>query len=275
MRALRNVLIAILVVLIMIAAFLTWKLLENRERHDDAITSETTVAVKETSEAASAEKGSWKSTDYGVPIYIPKNPDGDIFTKKLASSEMDKCDPRVNSRAPEDTRVEEIGDKYYLFTASDGPSKKKDGVLLGYSKTPAGAVTALYNAIVKVLPYSDDSSGEITMDESAEALFTISEERMKEFAASGEKLTDEDMKDGLYQKEEFGFPYYFHVLGCSADAVTIEFARAMSATSEPVVTSTSQLVWEDGDWKVNLDSKITGRLVDYDDVAGWTRWNVS
>ncbi|MDD7586037.1 MAG: hypothetical protein SPK00_01675 [Corynebacterium glucuronolyticum] len=195
-----------------------------------------------------------------MPVYLPDNEDGDVLTKELAASEMETCDPMVNPRVPEETRVEKVHGRYLLFTVKDGPSKIEDGLPVGYSHTPAGAATALYNASAVLTPVNADGSPDSTSQAAANKLYEP-------------KLGDLPSGDQVYSLKDAGFPFYFRVLGCNSEVVTVEYGVGYRS-GEVVATIRSQAVWRDGDWKFNVMAPTDGEAATKEDVVGWASWKI-
>lgn len=261
MRALRNSLIIVGVVFIIaVLAVVGTKLFAGPSGSVSEAQSESATSPAARQQDSPAQNGSWTATAQGVPVYIPDNEDGDVLTKELAASEMETCDPMVNPRAPEDTRVEQVHDRYLLFTTTDGPAKIEKGLPVGYSHTPAGALIALFNGYTAVMPIHEDGSHD-----------PLSKEAWTRLIEPGLDLETIPVSRGVYSMEEAAFPFFFRVVGCNAETVTIEMANAYSGGGEPVVATRTQLVWVDGDWKINREAPSDARGVTSEEVKNWTR----
>lgn len=263
MRALRNSLIIVgAVFIIAVLAIVGTKLFSDPSRSVNEAQSESATSPAVREQVSPAQKGSWTATSYGVSVYIPSAADGEVLTNKLASSEMQECDPMAVPRVPIETRVEEIDSRYFLFTTTDGPSKIEKGLPVGYSHTPAGAATAMYNASVALIPVDTDGKTFVRSD------------------AARERLADPELDPlpmdevGGYSKEGAAFPFYFRVLSCNQDAITLEIANAYGATTEPIAAVRMQMVWRDNDWRVNVAAPIETRDVTGDEVGSWARWKI-
>lgn len=261
MRALRNSLIIVgAVFIVAVLAIVGTKLFSDPSRSVNEAQSESATSPAVRGQVSPAQKGSWTATAQGVPVYLPDNEDGEVLTEELAASEMKACDPMSNPRAPEGNRVEQVHDRYLVFSTTDGPSRIEDGVPVGYAHTPAGAMVAYYNASAAIAPIHEDGSHD-----------PLSKKAWNRLIEPGLDLDSIPVSKGIYSRDEAAFPFFFRVVGCNDETVTVEFANAYFAGGEPIAAVRAQMVWIDDDWKINREAPMDVRVVTSEEVKNWTR----
>lgn len=206
--------------------------------------------------------GTWAATAAGVPIYTPRNPEGEPLGAATDRDEVSDCRPDA-VRAPEKVNVQYLHGRFLAFSPTDGPDQVgEDGLLTGYAKTPAGAALAVYNT-VNYVTVSNDERGQSAI----------------------KKLIKGAKYDGYINSESFMLPpshpmEAFKVQNCAGNMVTISLAFPQPMDDEgnlsdkPLWNATmSEAYWEDGQWYLRMTDQenVYGEDATIDSIDGWTR----
>ncbi|MET9486368.1 hypothetical protein [Nocardia sp. NPDC006630] len=152
------------------------------------------------------------------------------------------------------------------FSTSDGPSRLEDGLAVGYSHTPQGAVLAAAQITYRLNARPADR-----------------ELYVRQVRVSAQQVTayDQALADQRLPKQQ---PEKVTRYLVASDAFQVEnYADDMAivrlAARGPVVDNRQLwaavrliMVWDAGDWRLKPSTSKTSQTEYVDSLAGWTRW---
>lgn len=237
---------------------------------DDTKTSTaapTTTASTETSEATPGF-GDPITDLFGRKVMVPNNPAGSPLTQREPGTRTE-CAATAPVSSPESVMIQRSFEMPILASATDGPARLDGTVLAGYRHSPQGAALAGWNWVARV------TAGGAPAHDTAAAMTALSD-------AERATLATPSAKPGAAQwRNATSAPDAFRVSSCDSDFVAIEFAGRQPADQKAKASQTSwvglrlNLLWRDGDWKVQTlsDPQLLGSGQHYSALdVGWTRW---
>ncbi|WP_430336158.1 hypothetical protein [Rhodococcus sp. ACT016] len=202
----------------------------------------------------------------GRKVMHPNNPAGQALPQ-TAPGPRTECDPAAPVTSPTGVMIQTTFDTPNLFSTSDGPTKV-DGLLArGYSHSPQGASLAAYNIWQRFQLGGDVGTAVLKNQAVADP------EVMKKFDEQGMSETSVSAET----RRVTPAPSAFRVLSCDPDFVVTEYATRYFGDenglfpNERWATFRFNMVWQDGDWKMQfLKGAASASVVD--NLTGWTTW---
>ncbi|NNH71541.1 hypothetical protein HLB23_16990 [Nocardia uniformis] len=206
---------------------------------------------------------------FGRRVDVPNNPAGQPLPQKPAAQRK-PSDPEWLTAAPAGTTEPHGWQRVYgasvPFSTSDGPSRIEDGLAVGYSHTPQGAVLA---------------SAQITYRLNARPADRELYVRQVRVSAQQVAAYDQALAESRLPKQQ---PERVTRYLVAPDAFQIEnYADDMAivrlAARGPVVDSRQLwaavrliMVWDAGDWRLKPAASRQSQTEYVDSLAGWTKW---
>ena len=265
-RKIWAVVIAIIVLVIAIAAaFFIGRGTGNDE--DSSSQPEPNIAEEkkdQSSNTQGGDEGKWEQSDsdvFGRTIKVPSNGTGNPLTNKV-DTEKGTCDtPDSQQVSIQSTHFVQT-----LWSETSGPSSNEASIPAGYAHTPEGAMLAAWNSNVLF-----QHGGEIAKP-LLEKSFTGEKASEELKSASGAEMpTSEGASD-------MPAPNAYRVTSCDDSRVIGDLAIPFPTdkNGDPDKKSWGILrvsaVWENGDWKTELDEVKQPVEEEITSLDGWSRW---
>ncbi|MET3642744.1 hypothetical protein ABIC73_004347 [Prescottella equi] len=202
----------------------------------------------------------------GRKVMHPNNPAGQALAQ-TAPGPRTECDPGAPVTSPTGVMIQTTFDTPNLFSTSDGPTKVDGLIARGYSHSPQGASLAAYNIWQRFQLGGDVAAAVLENQAVADP------EVMKRFEAEGMAET----RASAETRKVTPAPSAFRVLSCDPDFVVTEYATRYFGDengpfpTERWATFRFNMVWQDGDWKMQFLKGAASASV-IDDLTGWTAW---
>lgn len=233
-------------------------------------TSDEATAPENTDDTPATTGGTGFDTptqDYlGRRVMTPNNPAGEsLGNAREVSGDVCSDDEQTT---PADVSIQGTL-PVTLWSTEDGPSQVDDGVPTGYSKSPRGAVLAVWN--YWTLMNRTDQVGLDILENHVD----LTDEQESSLEEEDRDTSPVDPEDAAMKQIA---PAAYRVTSCSNDYIVFDVARTKDFSdsgerlSDPEYTALRMAaVWEDDDWKLQLDSVKNSPLA-IDNIEGWTRW---
>lgn len=265
-RKIWAIVIAIIVLVIaIIVAFLIGKGLETEKESASQSEPNLTKEKKDEPSDTHSDNGEkWMKSDsdvFGRSIKVPRNGAGNPLTDKV-DTQKETCDtPDSQQVTIQSTHLVQT-----LWSETSGPSSNEDSIPGGYARSPEGAMLAAWNSNV-LFQHGGDLSKPLL-----EKSFTGEKAREELKSISGEEVpTSEGASD-------MPAPSAYRVTSCDDSRVIGDLAVPFPTdkNGDPDKKSWGILrvsaVWENGDWKTELDEVEQPVEEEISNLDGWSRW---
>ncbi|WP_282785570.1 hypothetical protein [Nocardia sp. CC201C] len=206
---------------------------------------------------------------FGRRVDVPNNPAGQPLTQD-ASAQREPSDPDWLTAAPRGTTGpggwQRVFGASVPFSTSDGPTRLEDGLAVGYSHTPQGAVLAAAQITYRLNARPADR-----------ALY-VRQVRVsaQQVAAYDQALADERLPKQQPEKvtRYLVAPDAFQVENYADDMAIVRLAARGPVVDGRQLWAAVRLimVWDAGDWRLK-PATARGSQTEYvDSLAGWTKW---
>lgn len=212
-------------------------------------------------EAAEDKFGQSDADIFGRNIKVPKNGVGVPLTKEAPDTNS-TCD--VKDKQPATIQVSHS--MQTLWSEKAGPSNVDDSVPAGYAHSPEGAMMAAWNG--NALQYH----GGDTLKPVLEKLFTGPNATQKLESIPAGPIPS------MGSTTEMQAPSAFRITSCNEERVIGDIAMPMPTDSEGNPDKKAwgvirvSAVWEDGDWKAELDEVEQPIEDEVSNLDGWSQW---
>ncbi|MEV0292485.1 hypothetical protein [Nocardia sp. NPDC050710] len=206
---------------------------------------------------------------FGRRIDIPNNPAGQPLSQDPVRQRK-SSDPDWLTGAPEGTTAPHGWQRVYgasvPFSTSDGPTRIEDGLAVGYSHTPQGAVLAAAQITYRLNARPADRD-----------LYLRQVRVSAQQIAAYDKALDENR---LPKQQPEKITRYF----VASDAFKVEnyaddLAIIRFASRGPVIDGKQLwaalrlvMVWDAGDWRLKPSTSNSAQTEYIESLQGWTRW---
>ncbi|MFR9753954.1 hypothetical protein ACL02S_23345 [Nocardia sp. 004] len=207
----------------------------------------------------------------GRKVIIPRNPAGQPQPQHDPGQRMECDGEAVDS--PQGMQIQRSFEMPILTSTTDGPSRVDGTNLLGYRRSPQGAAIAGWNFVARLYAGGEASRQAIA------ALTILTDDERRGLSRAPSPSPPDPAGDRF--RHLFLAPEAFRILTCDADLVAVEWAlhteqnSATTATAGRWVGLRLNLLWREGDWRVQLAREYanTGSGQRYSSLEGWTKWS--
>ncbi|MEU7631876.1 hypothetical protein AB0C34_18080 [Nocardia sp. NPDC049220] len=211
------------------------------------------------------------SDRYGRKVAVPNNPAGQPLPQHDPAARRVECGSGAAVSSPEQVMIQRSYGMPILMSQTDGPTHLEGTVLTGYRHSLQGAVLAGWNWVAR------SYVGGVPTRETITQLTILP-------AADRSRIAQAplSMPNGADRfRAVVVAPDAFRVLSCDSEFVAAEWALRLDIDGTGAATSSPRwvgirlnLLWRDGDWKVQTSSQpiTVGPGQRYTSIDGWTRW---
>ncbi|MFI6043518.1 hypothetical protein ACIA8C_17935 [Nocardia sp. NPDC051321] len=205
----------------------------------------------------------------GRRVDVPNNPAGQPLSQD-PTRQRKPSDPDWLTQAPEGTTAPHGWQRVYgasvPFSTSDGPARIEDGLAVGYSHTPQGAVLAAAQITYRLNARPADRDLYVTQ-------VRVSAQQIAAYdkALGGNKLPE--------QQPEKVTKYFVASDAFKVDDYADDLTIVRLASRGPVVDGKQLwaairlvMVWDAGDWRLKPSTSNTAQTEYVESLSGWTKW---
>ncbi|WP_342319207.1 hypothetical protein [Corynebacterium mayonis] len=194
---------------------------------------------------AHTQPGQYSVDILGRPVWTPNNDQGDLPNEGALERQAnpERCAPPM-PQLDGKTQIQYLNGRYLVVNDKYGPSRLEEGVPVGYSPDPFGAVIAAMNQMGYGLYAQGDEIGYKIDEKLWSTSQTAADERA--FLQQDRRPPSENAR-ALMVPAAAGVRFQ----ACSESVATIDVA-IQAGPEEPYVVARVPMIWKEGDWRADF-----------------------